>query len=408
MMRFIRSAFVIARRDFAATVLSKAFIFFLLGPLFPLLLGGVFGGIGARVASQAERPVVAVVSTEHDFDRLSGARDQLVQALSDGSVVTLIHEMPQADLAAQQQRLLATRNPPVRAVLTGGLDHPHLTGAVAGDAATLGQLRMLIAEARSPRENAPTLLPVTNVGGSSGSLVNERALTAQIGEMLLFFLTILLSGMLLSQLIEEKSNKIIEVIAAAVPIDALFVGKLFAMLAASVVGIVVWVSGGALLIQLMKHGGVATLPPPALGWPAFLTLGIVYFAMNYLLLGAAFLTIGAQASTVREVQTMSMPVTFGQVLIFGFASTAIGSPDSPAGIAAAIFPLSSPMAMLARAAREHQWWPHLVAIAWQALWVALILRMGSKLFRKTVLKSGPRGKRWRWFRRAATVTSNIS
>ena len=35
MMRFIRSAFVIARRDFAATVLSKAFIFFLLGPAVP-------------------------------------------------------------------------------------------------------------------------------------------------------------------------------------------------------------------------------------------------------------------------------------------------------------------------------------------------------------------------------------
>ena len=43
MMRFIRSAWVIARRDFTATVLSKTFIFFLLGPLFPLLFGGVFG-----------------------------------------------------------------------------------------------------------------------------------------------------------------------------------------------------------------------------------------------------------------------------------------------------------------------------------------------------------------------------
>ena len=85
-----------------------------------------------------------------------------------------------------------------------------------------------------------------------------------------------------------------------------------------------WISAGALLIQLVKHGGVATLPPPAVGWPAFLALGVIYFAMNYLLLGAAFLTIGAQASTAREVQTLSMPVTFGQVLIFGFAATAVG------------------------------------------------------------------------------------
>src|SRR5690349_17180201 len=92
MMRFLRSAFVIARRDFSATVLSKAFIFFLLGPLFPLLLGGVFGGIGARVASQTEQPVVAVVSSQPDFDRLSSARDDLAQALDPGSLVKIIQD----------------------------------------------------------------------------------------------------------------------------------------------------------------------------------------------------------------------------------------------------------------------------------------------------------------------------
>jgi ABC-2 type transport system permease protein len=395
MMRFLRSAYVIARRDFAATVLSKAFIFFLLGPLFPLLLGGLFGGIGARVANQTERPVIAVVADRAEFDRLSQARADLAQAIDPAALVKIAYYQPEQDLAAQQKRLLATRVPPVSAVLTGGLDHPHLTGAVSGDRTSVGQLRLMIANARAARQSDPAALPVTNVGSSSASLDNQRAVTGQIGQMLLFFLTILLSGMLLSQLIEEKSNKIIEVIAAAVPIDALFVGKLFAMLAASVLGIVVWVSAGALLIQMMKHGGVATLPAPAVGWPGFLALAIVYFAMNYLLLGAAFLTIGAQASTVREVQTMSMPVTFGQVLVFGFASTAIGAPDSTEALAAAIFPLSSPMTMLARAAQQPEWWPHLVAIAWQILWVAVILRVGAQLFRKTVLKSGPRRRWWK-------------
>jgi ABC-2 type transport system permease protein len=65
------------------------------------------------------------------------------------------------------------------------------------------------------------------------------------------------------------------VIAAAVPIDALFIGKLFAMLAASVVGIVVWVAAGAIAIEWLKTGGVATLPPPAVGWPAFLAFAVV-------------------------------------------------------------------------------------------------------------------------------------
>jgi ABC-2 type transport system permease protein len=136
------------------------------------------------------------------------------------------------------------------------------------------------------------------------------------------------------------------------------------------------------------------LPPPAVGWPALLVLGFIYFTMSYLLLGAVFLGIGAQASTAREVQTLSMPVTMLQVLIFALASSAIGDPRSPQAMAAAAFPLSSPFVMIARAAEEPELWPHLVAIGWQALWVVAILWLGARLFRRSVLKSGPVRRPW--------------
>jgi ABC-2 type transport system permease protein len=399
MMRMLRSAFVIARRDFGATVLSKTFIFFLLGPLFPLMLGGLFGGIGARVATQVERPVVAVVMSPAEYGALAQARYRLAQAAGEGNVVKLVGFPRGPDSDALVRRLLDNKQPPVRAVLTGWFGAPRLVGNVRDGDEIVRQVNYLIDRAVMPDGGlrSPTL-DVESTHQVSVGLSRQRALTAQLGQMILFFLTILLSGMLLSQLIEEKSNKIIEVIAAAAPIDALFVGKLFAMLAASVIGIVVWVGAGALLIESLTKGGVGVLPPPAVGWPAFLALGTVYFAMNYLLLGAVFLTIGAQAATVREVQTMSMPVTFLQVLIFGFAATAVGTPDSPAALAAALFPLSSPMVMLARAAELPDVWPHLLALAWQLLWVALILRLGARLFRRTVLKSGPSRPWWRWKR----------
>ena len=398
MMRFLRSAFVIARRDFSATVLSKTFIFFLLGPLFPLLFGGVFSGISANVAARAERPVVAVIAPRDDFARLSTAREQMAEAVGNDSVVKLVGYSPDDDVASQEKRLLASRNPPVGAVLSGGLDKPHLVGALGSDPGAVGQLKLMIANARAGSADDTPDISVADVAVSSGSLAKDRANTAQIAQVALFLLTLMLSTMVLSQLIEEKSNKVIEIIAAAMPIDAMFVGKLFAMLSASVLGLLVWITSGALLIQLVKHGGVATLPTPAVGWPVFLGLGVIYFAMNYLLFGAAFLMIGAQASTAREVQTMSMPVTFGQVLIFGFAATAIGDPNSTESLAAAVFPLSSPMTMLARGAEQPELWPHLAAILWQALWVGLILRLGAQLFRKTVLKSGPRRPWWRFGR----------
>ena len=158
-------------------------------------------------------------------------------------------------------------------------------------------------------------------------------------------------------------------------------------------------AGMALAAPAAAQEGIA-IPPPAVGWTAFLLLVLVYFSTSYLLIGATFLGIGAQASTVREVQTLSMPVTMAQVVLFGFASLGVGKPMSAEAIGAAVFPLSSPFAMIGRAAEQGALWPHLLALAWQALWVALILKFAAAIFRKSVLKSGQ--SRPRRLRRAVT------
>jgi ABC-2 type transport system permease protein len=398
-----RAAFVIARRDFTATVFSKTFLFFLLGPLFPLLLGIGMVGIGVQVDRNAKSPPVAVISSPEDYELLIAARERLSPLTTAEPLVELRHEEPEPNLAAQRDRLLSDNERPVFGVLDGGLAAPHLTGAVTRGGRTARQVELFIDEARRievvPNVSGPPL-QLTATTSTSGLEAFTRSMTARVGQTLLFVLTILLAGMLLSQLIEEKSSKVIEVLAAAVPVDAIFLGKLFAMLGMSLVGIAVWGLAGAFLIDVIREGGLATLATPALGWPAFLILVFVYFSMSYLLIGATFLGIGAQASTVREVQTLSMPVTMLQVVLFGFAAVGVGRPMSTEAIAAAIFPLSSPFAMIARAAEQPAIWPHVLALIWQALWVALILKMASAVFRRSVLKSGKSRRRW-WQRRVA-------
>ena len=398
MRELIRAAFVIGRRDFAATVFSKAFLLFLLGPLFPVLMGVLFGAIGGRVAAAAEQPMVAVVADTRDYEALTGARERLAEAFAGAPLVRLRRIQPEPDAERQRAALLAPGGPAVLGVLDGGLGRPRYTGSIQPGADTAAQLRLIIEEARrsqasDAQRGAPLELSIA--ARSTGAMASHRALTAQAGQMILFLLTILLAGMLLSQLIEEKSSKVIEVLAAAVPIDSIFLGKLMAMLLMSLIGIVVWTGAGAAAIGLWSDRGVGGIAPPAVGWPAFLALCFLYFAMSYLLLGSVFLAIGAQASTVREVQTLSMPVTMAQVVIFALAATAIGSPDSPAALAAAAFPLSSPYVMIARAAELPQLWPHATALAWQLAWVLLILRIGAGLFRRSVLNSGPRRSFWK-------------
>ncbi|MEO8142034.1 MAG: ABC transporter permease [Sphingomicrobium sp.] len=402
--KMIRSAFVIARRDFTATVMSKTFLLFLLGPIFPLAVGIGFGGLGDTIRNSDQQPVVAVVASSADYRAIEAARKVMEPLLLEDRGIMLSQVAPLGDLAAQRKALLAQEKPPVLGVLDGGLEAPHFTGAVNADGLTVRQLSFIIDQARraraAPTPPSGTPLAVELTQSSSGSLMSARSVTARLGQALLFVLTILLAGMLLSQLIEEKSNKAIEVIAAAIPIESIFIGKLFAMLGMAWVGILVWTAGGATAIAFYLPGGLSALPAPAVGWPVFIALGVIYFSMSYLLIGSLFLGIGSQASTVREVQTLSMPVTMAQMMIFALATVGVGHPESASAIAGAVFPLSSPFAMFGRAAELPLLLPHVAALAWQIMWVIIILRLSARLFRRSVLKSGP-AFRWPWQKKAA-------
>jgi len=291
----------------------------------------------------------------------------------------------------------ATHGGQLAAVVGGTLEAPVLTGTRERVDAWQGMVSAFAARAVQAAPAAYPAVTLDQVASTADTVRNGQLVTAQAGQTLLFLLTMLLAGMVLSNLVEEKANKIIEVLAASIPLDALFLGKLFAMLAVSLVGIAVWGAGyGALMLAGMRS--LPILDAPAVGWPLFLVLGFLYFAMAYLLLGSMFLTIGGMASTVREVQTLSMPATMLQLIVFFLATYALARPGTWIETLSLVFPVSSPYAMLARAAQSGDLWPHLVALAWQALWVGLIIRFGAQLFRRTVMKSGPSQRRKRrWF-----------
>jgi len=413
-----RAAMVIARRDFTAILFSRVFFFFLLGPLFPILVGALAGGIGNALEESSGQPEIGIAMSSADVDAMLDAHRTLKPVLAYNLPEMRVLERLGPGETYDARAFLERREGNVAGVITGTLAAPELTATAARLDWLRGDVAMLSATALG---KAPVTFPTVTtreVATSGASDKHARLRTAQAGQTLLFLLIMLLAGMVLSNLVEEKANKVIEILAAAIPMDAVFLGKLFAMLGVSLVGVAVWGTVIGSLVGIADMGGAfsdvfdpSQLPVPGVGWPMFFLLGVAYFSMGYLLLGSIFLAIGSMATTVREVQTMSMPVTMAQVLLFFFASFAMAHPGEPIEMAAIAFPLSSPFAMLARAAQGPALWPHVVALVWQALWVAVAIRIGAGLFRTRVMKSGPqpvKRKRRPWRRAAGAVAEGTA
>ena len=393
-----RAAFTIARRDFTAILFSRSFIFFLLGPLFPVIIFMLAGGIGQRVVAANEPPSIGIAMTAEDAEAMLEAY-QLIEPQLGGSLPRLkLVEALDENAGFDARFLLEQSGANYAAVISGTLEEPRLTAPEGRLQRYAGPVSLVAATALQHAPSAYPDVETVAAASSAPSLRTARLQTAQGAETVLFLLIMLLSGMVLSNLVEEKANKIIEILAAAIPMDAVFFGKLFAMLGVSLVGISVWgLSGAAIVVAGGQDGMIAerlaALAPPGVGWPLFFGFGVLYFTLGYLLLGSIFLAIGSLAATVREVQTMSMPVTMAQVLVFFLASLGLTDPGGTLEWIAILFPLSSPYAMLGRAAMDGNIWPHILAISWQVLWVGVFIHFGARLFRRRVMQSGPQRAR---------------
>jgi len=410
MMSLFEAAWVIARRDFVASVFSRFFVLFLLAPLLLFGFMGFFIYAAEAQDRAASHPVVAVVADSATTAALDATRARLVASTSDQAFPILRPVPPAENVAIQAQRLLADEEGGYSAVLSGTLQRPVLTGPTRVDEFVGRRLQLVVDEARRSAAldgagATPPALALERVvtAQAVGNLQLMRRTVAQAAQSLIFAVTLMLATLLLSTLVEEKSNKIIEVLAAAVPLDAIFLGKLLAMLGISLVGLALWSAMAGIAVTFFYHlfQNWVTLPQvtPGVGWPIFVVLLLLYYTMNFMLLGALFLGIGGQATNIREIQTISMPVTLLQLMVLLLAMTVVGANGGALALTAYIFPFSSPMAMIARASESPTLWPHLLALVWQALWVVLIIRVSSRLFRITVLKSAAGGSFFSFLRR---------
>ncbi|MEH3104226.1 MAG: ABC transporter permease [Sphingomonas phyllosphaerae] len=397
--RQIRQTLTVARRDFTATVFTPIFLLFLFAPAIMGSLS-VVGGVSAASVTQGSSDKARLVAMlpAASAKALRSADAQLRALVRGEAAPPPLALHPSVENAQIVSRaMLDAPGADVNAVLYGTLAQPRVvfSGGNRDDARYLAALARQAALIERAGVDAPTVRieRVRTAAPTRG----DRHAAAFLAVFGIFFLTLFLSGQVVGTMAEERNNKVIEILAAAVPLESVFLGKLLGMYGVALLFVTFW---GTVLSQigLVAAGafGDSFIPPaPAIGWVGFACLFAAYFTTAFLLLGSVFLGVGAQAATMREVQMLSLPITIIQVAMFGLASSAVSHPGSLLATAAELFPLSSPFAMAGRAASGAQWWPHLAALAWQLLWVAVFITIGARLFRRGVLQSGSAKPAWK-------------
>lgn len=204
-------------------------------------------------------------------------------------------------------------------------------------------------------------------------------LAAAFLSLLLWGAVIGVANMLLSGLIEEKSNKILDALLTAVTPLQILIGKLFGVAAVSVTLFGVWAlfgSAGMSAASGMLAGAAGAALSPAL---ALTFVGC--FAAGYLLYGALYLGVGALCENIQEAQSLLGPLVLVLTAPLLLLGPALANPDAPIVAAASWIPLFSPFVLMMRAPSGLSFTEVVGPLVVLALSLALALALAARLFR---------------------------
>jgi ABC-2 type transport system permease protein len=212
---------------------------------------------------------------------------------------------------------------------------------------------------------------------------------------LIFMLIMILSSgqMLVRSLVEEKSNRIIEVlISSCSPVD-LMLGKIIGISMLAMVQVLFWTSIGVVLVYAAE---LRNLPLDNL-W-----LMVVYFFLGFLLYAAIFVAFGSLASTEQEAQQMTGYLSMLLMLPIIVAFIATQNPNSPILVVLTMIPLITPQMMFVRLPiTTPPVWEIAVSLLILIVAIFIVTWIAAKIFRTGILLTGKRpglGEIFRWIR----------
>jgi len=210
---------------------------------------------------------------------------------------------------------------------------------------------------------------------------------------LTYMLVVIIFGvgnLLLTNTIEERSNKIVEVLLSSVTAEELMIGKLIGIGAVGLTLPTVFLVGGGLAAFLAPGGSdfVGGIMSTLFSTHLF-AIYLFYFLCAYSIFAMIFLAIGAVSNSLQDAQSYMGPVT---LLIFAPLPFVMMMYQNPNGIIASVLtwiPIYTPYAVLMRAASGPPLWEIIGATALMLVFAWFLAKIMGRIFRRALLQSAP-------------------
>ncbi|RYG53106.1 MAG: ABC transporter permease [Chitinophagaceae bacterium] len=180
-----------------------------------------------------------------------------------------------------------------------------------------------------------------------------------VSGFLIYFILLLYGTQVMMGVMEEKTNRIAEVIVSSVKPFQLMLGKIIGIGLVALTQFFLWVLFAFVIYNVTSSGGGSTMADGFLGGIqgvfASIDVPLIIFCFAFYLLGgfffyaALYAAIGSAVNEdMREAQSLSFPVTMLVIFSIAIMSAAIKDPSGPLAVWGSIIPFSSPIIMMAR------------------------------------------------------------
>ena len=387
---------LIFRHEFRHALKRKGFIIMtLIVPVLALLAIGLFQLVSAIIEpAEVETTTIGYVDEVGGFSQYTAqghielvrydTQDEATKALINGDVSEYFIISPDYTSTGVIDHYTLEKQPEtpaptvdaIKRFLTSNL----LAGKVPQDTVNLieAPLNMVVTRLTATGEVA------TEQGGWGNVIVPG------IFSFLLAFSVLFSASYMLSGLVGEKENRLIEVLLSSVSTRQLITGKVLGLGAAGLIQVAVWLVSFPLLLNLASStfGGFFD----AIQLPGnFIILGLVYFILGYLFFVVVSAGIGAISTNTQEGQQLLMTLTMPVFIPFWFGSFLFIFPNNPIWVVLSLFPVTAPVTtMLRLGVSDVPVWQVVVSIVVLALSIIGALLVVIRVFRIYLLMYGKR------------------